>query len=319
MMGFFFSGNRSGRGGSADNDARAARSATLHRRRLVALCRRLGIALAAGLAVFAALQCVLLSVRTRPVVVATETVGRGQLIDAAAVDVVQVPVSGALDGAWSAADDVVGLVAQVDVMPGTPLFPAMARASPTVPDGFAVIDVRLAGDATRLIPGDVVSLLAAGGCSPDRSSDADGGHMAEGMADRAGRDTVGLPEAAAVGWTEDGVNRSADKTRGTAHQFATADSAAFRLARVAVGAHQSATAESAEPADADTPGNAPEDVSGDALDGRACTLTDEALVMELAREDDMGGVGIAFAMPAADALRVLALQEQGMIVATATG
>lgn len=299
MMGFFFSGNRSGRGGSADNDARAARSATLHRRRLVALCRRLGIALAAGLAVFAALQCVLLSVRTRPVVVATETVGRGQLIDAAAVDVVQVPVSGALDGAWSAADDVVGLVAQVDVMPGTPLFPAMARASPTVPDGFAVIDVRLAGDATRLIPGDVVSLLAAGGCSPDRSSDADGGHMAEGMADRAARDTVGLPEAAAVGWTEDGVNRSAERIRGTAHQFA--------------------TAESAEPADADTPGNAPEDVSEDALDGRACTLTDEALVMELAREDDMGGVGIAFAMPAADALRVLALQEQGMIVATATG
>lgn len=55
------------------------------------------------------------------------------------------------------------------------------------------------------------------------------------------------------------------------------------------------------------------------MDGRACTLTDEALVMELAREDDMGGVGIAFAMPAADALRVLALQEQGMIVATATG
>lgn len=282
MMGFFdaMPGRRQSGG---------RRSDSLRHRRLAAVCRRWAAALAVGIAVFAALQCVALSVRTCAVAVAAADLGRGRVVAGADVEVRRFPASAALDAAFGSADEVAGLVLQVDVPAGTPLFPAMARASPVAPPGSAVVDVRLTGDAERLVPGDVVSLMTGGDCTPQDAapgpSDATGTDGSE--PDGAGPD-ASAPNGSEPGGTGPGGEPSGDPSM------------------------ENGTATPQEPY-APSGGGA-----GDAGALRACTLAAAAVVMDRARDDDMGGASVPFAMPADDAVRVMAMQDRGMIMAVAT-
>lgn len=267
MMGFFdaMPGRRQSGG---------RRSDSLRRRRLAAVCRRWAAALAVGIAVFAALQCVALSVRTCAVAVAAADLDRGRVVAGADVEVRRFPASAALDAAFGSADEVAGLVLQVDVPAGTPLFPAMARASPVAPPGSAVVDVRLTGDAERLVPGDVVSLMTGGDCTPQDASPSPSGATGTDGSEPGGTGPGGEP--------------SGDPSM------------------------ENGTATPQEPY-APSGGGA-----GDAGALRACTLAAAAVVMDRARDDDMGGASVPFALPADDAVRVMAMQDRGMIMAVAT-
>lgn len=271
MMGFFHAAGRTGDAGRGPRW-----SDSLRGRRLIAACRRWATALAAGLAVFAALQCVLSCVRTRTVVVAARDLDRGRVVSDGDVAVREVPAAPEWDAAFRSADAVTGLVMQVDAAEGTPLFPAMARDSPTVPPGAAVVEVRLAGDAGRLVPGDEVALMT-GGCTPET-----------GSAD----DAAGVTES--NGPT--GLTGPTESTGPTEPTSPTEPTGSTELA------------ESTGPTTASPDETVPGTV-------RACMLAADAIVMERARTDDTGVAVVPFAIPADEAVRVMAVQEHGMILA----
>ena len=150
---------------------------SLQRRRLTHAVRRAMIAVAAGVAVFAALMCVVGAQATRTVMVAAVDITRGRTVDADMLRPAQVPVSDVGGWSWDAVlDNVTGLpgVAQVDITAGQPIFGSMIRAQPVVPDGFTVIEVRLASAAGVLTAGDEIALASAVGCARDETDEAGG-------------------------------------------------------------------------------------------------------------------------------------------------
>ncbi|MBM6700013.1 flagella basal body P-ring formation protein FlgA [Bifidobacterium pullorum subsp. saeculare] len=142
----------------------------LRRRRMRAGLTRAAAAACAGLAVFLTLQCVLGTVETMPVVVATRALERGATIAAGDVAVARTPRSPAVEGAAHDDAAVVGMVAQTAVERGQPLYPTAIRASPVPPDGHTVLEVRVASDIAALTPGDHVSLASAMGCADAASA-----------------------------------------------------------------------------------------------------------------------------------------------------
>ena len=135
---------------------------TLRRRRFRECCRRLLAALLAGTAVFAALQCVLGTVATRPVLVAVADIRRGETIRAESVAVREAPVSDPLARALETAQEATGRVAQADIARGSPLLREHVADQPVAPPGYTVVDVRLAGGWSGLIVGQTVGLSEAG-------------------------------------------------------------------------------------------------------------------------------------------------------------
>ncbi|MBT1160554.1 SAF domain-containing protein [Bifidobacterium sp. SO1] len=128
--------------------------------------RRVACAAAAGLTMLAALMCVLGTVATRTVVVAAVDIERGTAIEAGMLRLAQWPIG---DGAVleDALDSLDGLrgIAQVDIVAGQPMYRPMIRDQPTIPDGFTVIEVRLASDGDALMNGDEIALASATGCT----------------------------------------------------------------------------------------------------------------------------------------------------------
>lgn len=104
-----------------------------HRRRRNARLHRLLAAVCAGLAVFAALQCVRLTISTQPVVIAAQPIAKGSVITADSLALRDLPYDEALRNVFHDCDDAVGLIAQVDVAEGGIVTSTMARASPAVP------------------------------------------------------------------------------------------------------------------------------------------------------------------------------------------
>lgn len=152
----------------------------LQRRRIMRAARQLAAACCAGLSVFAALACVIGTVATRPVVVASHDIARGSALDRDALQVVEVPSSAVLDGAIASLDELDeplgGSVAQIDIAAGQPLFAPMVAATPVAPTGFTVVEVRLASLAGALRPGEEIALASAVGCAgsaPDGMEPAD--------------------------------------------------------------------------------------------------------------------------------------------------
>lgn len=143
---------------------------SLERRRLLDHCRRALTACAAGLAVFAALHCVMATVETGPIVVAAVALARGDVIRDSDVTIRTVPASNVLDGALRHIAEANGNIAQTDIAAGTPLLTGMIGKRPVTPPGYTVIDVRLAGGWQDLIPGDVIALSAAGVCEQSTDS-----------------------------------------------------------------------------------------------------------------------------------------------------
>lgn len=143
------------------------------RRRSVQLHRLLA-ALCAGLAVFAALQSVRLTVATQPIVLVTRAIARGNTITRQALALREIPYDKALQGAFHTLDDAAGAIAQVDIAQDDILMPAMARASPTVPQGYTGIEVRLASAADDMLPGDQVTLSSAAALGSGMPNTPDG-------------------------------------------------------------------------------------------------------------------------------------------------
>lgn len=156
---------------------KAGRPGSLRRRRLMDALRRMMVAVCVGLAVFAALACVTGSVATRTVVIAAADIARGTAVDGSMLRLARMPAGdgSALRGAWASLEDLPGHgIAQVDIVAGQPVYGPMIRDQPTIPNGFTVIEVRLASDADALMAGDEIALASAAGCD-DADKDEDSG------------------------------------------------------------------------------------------------------------------------------------------------
>lgn len=125
---------------------------------------------------FAALQCVRLTISTQPAVIAAQPIAKGSVITADSLALRDLPYDEALRNVFHDCDDAVGLIAQVDVAEGGIVTSTMARASPVVPEGYTAIEVRLASSADNLSLGDVVTLSSAtifDEATPEASPDTD--------------------------------------------------------------------------------------------------------------------------------------------------
>ncbi len=149
--------------------------------------RRMLAALCAGLAMLTGLQCVRLMVATRPIVIATRTITRGSTIPANALAIREIADDAALEHAFRAVEEAVGMTAQVDIPENGIVVPAMARASPTVSKGHTAIEVSLASSADDLIPGDVVMLS---GAAIDQGPNTDPPTENESAGDKSTGDTT---------------------------------------------------------------------------------------------------------------------------------
>lgn len=147
-----------------------------YRRRRNARLHRLLAAVCAGLAMFAALQCVRLTISTQPVVIAAQPIAKGSVITVDSLALRDIPYDEALRSVAHDIDDAVGLIAQVDIAEGSIVTSAMARASPVVPKGYTAVEVRLASSADSLTIGDTVTLSSAtmfSGATPETVPDMD--------------------------------------------------------------------------------------------------------------------------------------------------
>ena len=149
MVTFFHDLSQRLQGTDGKHTNRAPSSAP-HRRRRNAQLHRLLASLCAGLAIFAALQCVRLTISTQSVVIAAKSIAKGGVISADSLALRDIPY-----------DEAVGLIAQVDIAEGSIVTSAMARASPVVPKGYTAVEVRLASSADSLTIGDTVTLSSA--------------------------------------------------------------------------------------------------------------------------------------------------------------
>ena len=175
MVTFFHDLSQRLQGTDGKHTNRAPSSAP-HRRRRNAQLHRLLASLCAGLAIFAALQCVRLTISTQSVVIAAKSIAKGGVISADSLALRDIPYDEALRSVAHDIDDAVGLVAQVDIAEGSIVTSAMARASPVVPKGYTAVEVRLASSADSLTIGDTVTLreLCTGAiltAKPSRNAD----------------------------------------------------------------------------------------------------------------------------------------------------
>lgn len=150
-------------------------SGTLAGRRMSFRLRRLIAAVCAGLAMFAALQCVAMTVRTQPAVIATRAISRGNVIEADSLVVRNIARDPSLADTFRSLDDAIGKFARVDIAENSLILRSMARASPAVPQGHTIITVHLASSADELMVGDMVMLAGAtlDGAAYDESQESD--------------------------------------------------------------------------------------------------------------------------------------------------
>lgn len=126
--------------------------------------RRALAAMLAALAVWCALQCVMATVRTRPVLVAVHALQPGNTISIDDVTVLDIPDHDALDGVLHDPAQAAGSLAAVEVAAGELLAASLLTDTPVVPPGHTVIDVRLGELQHPFALGTKVRLTAAVGC-----------------------------------------------------------------------------------------------------------------------------------------------------------
>ena len=125
MVTFFHDLSQRLQGTDGKHTNRAPSSAP-HRRRRNAQLHRLLASLCAGLAIFAALQCVRLTISTQSVVIAAKSIAKGGVISADSLALRDIPYDEAV-----------------------------------VPKGYTAVEVRLASSADSLTIGDTVTLSSA--------------------------------------------------------------------------------------------------------------------------------------------------------------
>lgn len=139
------------------------------RRRTMQRARRLAAACCAGFAMMCALQVVVNTTRTQPVIVATRAIARGATITHTDIEQITVPYSTVLHHALTDHAQLNGALAQIDIAAGDVLIASMIGTTPTLPAHHTVIHVRVAGDTTSLPIGSHVQLTVVGGCSQQSS------------------------------------------------------------------------------------------------------------------------------------------------------
>ncbi|WP_160268233.1 SAF domain-containing protein [Bifidobacterium biavatii] len=280
------------REGASRGRRRPPGASGLRRRRALRAARRWLAALCAGVAVFAALSCMTETAETRRIVVASSDIARGSVIRGPMLQTIDVPTSAALDSAIGSVGELDGdeAVAQVDIAAGQPLFRSMVSARPTVPDGHTVVEVRLSSAPDALTVGEEVSLASASGCTANDSDD-----HGDVSSDRSS----GTEET----HEETGKETSNQASDGSETSSATDDAERSDAT--------TATGQSDEPAET-----------------KSCTLTSQAVVMAVPQtatgdggnsDSTFRGIGdagvVSLAMPSDDAMRVLAAQETGPVIA----
>ncbi|MDF7665509.1 SAF domain-containing protein [Bifidobacterium sp. ESL0745] len=248
---------------------------TLKQRRTLRQTRTILAALCVGLAVFFALQSISSSVATKSAVTATHAIKRGQTIHADDLRTVHIADSPALADVFAAENDVTGQIAQVDIESGSVVCRPMARASPVIKPGLTVIDVKVTGSGTALIPGDRVSLVGSAGCDTLANMPAQKDSAAQ-QSDVAAMDFF---TASNVGKDSAGPRRQSETDNSkvglhTKNVFATNQS-----------------------------------------NGETCMLAQQATVTGSAHRDDSGITTTQLAMPPQDAARIMAVQERMPIMA----
>lgn len=148
------------------NDSILTKGAPLARRRRILAARRAACALCAGLLAWALVGAIATRGQTTTVMVASRAIVRGETLADGMLATARVPAGAVAAHAWSADRQgaLPGLVAQTDIEEGEPIMAGMVSDAPLASDGLTLIDVPLASSPSQLIPGQSVTLIAAGPC-----------------------------------------------------------------------------------------------------------------------------------------------------------
>ncbi|OZG53513.1 SAF domain-containing protein [Pseudoscardovia suis] len=143
----------------------ASALASRHRR---LLARRLVCALCAGLLAWSIVSAIGMSQATCAIYVAARDITVGEHVTSSMLRTAWVPQDSAARHAISAqsvTDDKVSGFAQVAIARGEPIFKGMLSSDAFATEGLTSVDLQLASTTDRLVPGDVVDLVASRACS----------------------------------------------------------------------------------------------------------------------------------------------------------
>ncbi|WP_314686479.1 SAF domain-containing protein [uncultured Bifidobacterium sp.] len=137
---------------------------TLAMRRRLARLRRIVTAMAFVAALLLPARLAITVIPSSSVVVAGAALRAGRILTSKDVAIRDVPRSGVLPGMSSERNEVVGRTLLADVLEGEPLSHAVLTESPSVPQGYAALEVPVIGTGRGITPGDRLVLLSDGEC-----------------------------------------------------------------------------------------------------------------------------------------------------------
>ena len=144
------------------NDINAsAKQNTLQKRRLKHSVNKLLSAFLAGLAVWAALNCICAGNRHENIAVAAKTIEKGQKIETSDVAIKQIPLSGWPNTVAKTAGEAEGKIAQTNIGKGEPLTGSLMSDMPVIPEDYTSADIAVASSVSLLKTGDKIMLQSA--------------------------------------------------------------------------------------------------------------------------------------------------------------
>lgn len=175
----------------------ASALAARHRRLFV---RRLVCALCAGLLTWSIVSAIGMSRATCAIYVAARDITVGEHVTSSMLRTAWVPQDSAARYAISAqsvTDDKVSGFAQVAIARGEPVFTSMLSSDAFATEGLTSVDLQLASTTDRLVPGDVVDLVASRACTSTDSASSSNADMAtQGTGVPQGTEQEGAADAA---------------------------------------------------------------------------------------------------------------------------
>lgn len=268
----------------------ASALAARHRRLFV---RRLVCALCAGLLAWSIVSAIGMSQATCAIYVAARDITVGEHVTSSMLQTAWVPQDSAARHAISAqsvTDDKVSGFAQVAIARGEPVFTSMLSSDAFATEGLTSVDLQLASTTDRLVPGDVVDLVASRACTSTDSASSSNADMAT--------QGTGVPQ----GTEQEGAADAADNPANPANPADLADSADTN------NPIDPADAAAGEASDLTTP---PTD---------SCILAHGATVLKVTQPSSSAfsqtqSPSVALALAPADALTVLAVAGSEPIIA----
>lgn len=265
----------------------ASALAARHRR---LLARRLVCALCAGLLAWSIVSAIGMSRATCAIYVAARDITVGEHVTSSMLRTAWVPQDSAARYAISVesvTDDKVSGFAQVAIARGEPVFKGMLSSDAFATEGLTSVDLQLASTTDRLVPGDVVDLVASRACTSTDSASSSNADMAT--------QGTGVPQ----GTEQEGAADAADNPANPADLADSAD-----------------TNNPIDPADA--PAGEASDLATPPAD--SCILAHGATVLKVTQPSSSAfsqaqSPSVALALAPADALTVLAAAGSEPIIA----